>query len=515
MHRARRALRGAASARMAPTPSYIVDIALLLGTAVLAGELANRFGQAALAGQLLVGVVLGPTLLGPYIGLSSLGPELTAIQFLATVFILFAAGLEVVPEQIYRMGFPLLLFGALLFFVPFAGISGAYRLLDPGASLYTSLFVGLTLSITALPVMGIVLVEFGLLGSAIGNLLLNAALVNELVAVSVFAVLRQMSQGAGSGEVAVAIATVSVALFIATMLAIHQLLKALRSLSRWNWIRTQFSRMWRSREAGFALLMIFLFAAALYSEFLGLTFVVGAFYAGLLLTRESAGVKTHESVSSIFDAMTWGFFIPLFFAFVGLQMNLRLLGSWPIVGILVGLLVVAILTKVGTGYAYGRLAKWSRSDAAAIGFLVNSRGGVALAMAVILLTSGILNVQLFTLVAAVGFVTTIVSPIGALRAWESDPRTRAELYQRVPSLRRGVPTSSRVPAPTFEELHTKYLHEPSIPELPEAGPRAPLPGSTNVRPADPPSLPPAPDSDPPGAGTGRRRPPLPERPPEE
>ena len=97
----------------------IVDLTLLLACAVLAGELANRIGQAALVGQLAVGVVLGPSLLGPVIGLTNLPTELTTIQLLATVFILFLAGLQVVPEEIFKMGprnvaFGVLAFGSLL-----------------------------------------------------------------------------------------------------------------------------------------------------------------------------------------------------------------------------------------------------------------------------------------------------------------------------------------------------------------------------------------------------------------
>jgi Kef-type K+ transport system membrane component KefB len=88
------------------TTNFLVDLFVLFAGSVLAGEVAVRLGQAALVGQLLVGVVLGPTLMGPYLGLTSLTPELSAIQFLATVFILFMAGLEVVPEDIARMGLP-------------------------------------------------------------------------------------------------------------------------------------------------------------------------------------------------------------------------------------------------------------------------------------------------------------------------------------------------------------------------------------------------------------------------
>jgi Sodium/hydrogen exchanger family len=83
----------------------------------------------------------------------------------------------------------------------------------------------------------------------------------------------------------------------------------------------------------------------------------------------------------------------------------------------------------------GRLRGWSSVDSRAIGFLVSSRGAVELAMAVILLQDGVFNVQLFTIVAGVGLFTTILAPIGALRAWQSTAQSKEELLERVPSLR--------------------------------------------------------------------------------
>jgi Kef-type K+ transport system membrane component KefB len=426
---------------MVSTTQLIVDLTLLLAASVFAGEVANRLGQAALVGQLIVGVTLGPSLLGPLIGLPSIPPELTSIQVLATVFILFLAGLHVVPEQIFRMGIGNLLFGVSAFLGPFAIGAVAVTLLFPGLGALTVLFVALTLSITALPVMGIMLAEFGLSGSKFGQLLLNAALVNELVAVSVFAVLLQLQTGAFSGPVAVAVAVLAVLVFLGVMLSIHMGLRALRSIHRWDRIRKGFSRTWRGRSGGFALLMVMVLGASLFSQYLGLTYVVGAFYAGLLVTEESAGAESHRSISVVFDTISWGFFVPLFFALVGIEMNLRLLASpWDLL-VLVILFSVALLSKIGTGYGFGRGLGWSDPQSMAIGYLISSRGAVELAMAVILLQLGIFTTTLFTIVAAVGLLTTILSPIGALRAWESTEESREELYQRVPILKPGTARS--------------------------------------------------------------------------
>ncbi len=399
--------------------AFLIDLFLLLAAAVLVGELTSRLGQTALVGQLLVGVVLGPTLLGPYLGLSTSTPGFSGIQLLATFFILVMAGLEVSIEEIYATGLSSGLLGGAVFVGPFLLAALTLPFLLPGLPPLTSLFVALTLSITALPVMGVMLREFGLSRSKLGRVLMNTAVLNELAAVTVFAVLLRL--GTGSGFVAAAIAVVSVAVFLTTVLSAHMALRALRATRAWERLRRNFRRTWRSREAGFAVLMVMALGSALYSQYLGLTFLVGAFYAGLLITPESAGPRSHRSISQVFDAMTWGFFIPLFFAFVGLGMNLRLLAGAPAdLALFGGIVALAILGKVGVGALVARLQRWATPQAMAIGFFVSSRGAVELAMAVILLQSGIFSPRLYTIVAAVGLITTIVAPIGA--AYFGGPR---------------------------------------------------------------------------------------------
>lgn len=394
--------------------NFIVALFLLLATAVLVGELATRFGQTALVGQLAVGVLLGPTVLGPYLGLSAVSSELNGIQFLATFFILVMAGLEISPEDLYTTGLSAALLGLAIFLGPFALGAVVVHYVFPALSLLTALFISLTLSITALPVMGVMLSEFRIGRTKMGVLLLNTAVINELAAVTVFAVLLRLQGDGSSGVVGPAIAVVSVGLFLASVLSVHMFLRLLRASPMWGRLRRGFRRTWKSKEAGFAVLMVMALGSALYSQFLGLTFLVGAFYAGLLVTPESAGHHEHRSISQTFDAITWGFFIPLFFAFVGLGMNLRTLGgSWLSIGDFALLVAFALLAKVLIGTFVARRLGWPSEEARAIGFLVSSRGAVELAMAVILLQIGVFTTEIYTIVAGVGLVTTVIAPIGA------------------------------------------------------------------------------------------------------
>jgi Kef-type K+ transport system membrane component KefB len=417
------------------TTLFLTGLFLLFACAVIVGELFTRIGQAALVGQLLVGVVLGPSLLGPYVGLTSLTSEMSGLQIVATFFILMMAGLAVSPAQLRATGLPAAVFGVTIFFVPFiAGIEVA-RLLYPGLGLITDVFIALAVSITALPVLGIMLRDFDLVRSRFGVFLLNVSVVNELCAVTVFAVLLRIYNG-GSGSTLSAIfdSIGIVALFLVTVLAVHWGLRGLRRIKVWDRLVERFRATWRSRDAGFAMLIVAALGAALYSQLLGLTFIVGAFYAGLLVTPESAGRREHRELSTVFDAITWGFFIPLFFALVGFGTDFKTLTSSLVTLVpFIALALFAIFSKVFAGAGVAKLEGWSSQESLAGGFLVTSRGAVELAMAVIMLSLGVISEPVYTVIAGVGLVCTVVSPIGArpfVRAITEDRRANEEEARR-------------------------------------------------------------------------------------
>lgn len=422
---------------------FLISLFLLVTFAIVAGELALRVGQLALVGQLLVGVLLGPTLLGPFIGLSTVSPYLSAVQWIATFFLLFLAGLEMGPRQIYGMKRGTFALGVALFFVPFVLTLFTALEVAHGLSFTTAAFLAVTLSITALPVMAVMVKEFGLVGNELGNTVMAAALVNELCAVTVFAVLLQISDnGAKFGWTSLAIALGSTAIFVAAMSAVYYFLKYARTDSGWIGASHRFAATVRIQEAGFALLMILSLGAALLSQFLGLTFVIGAFYAGILVTPESVGAKLYASVRSAVGVIMWGLFLPLFFAITGLQVDLRLLLTASSLVAFGALLVAAMFSKVGVGAIFGRARRWSAPDAVALGFMANCRGAVEIAMAVILYADGLLSTFWFTVAVGVGLVCTVIAPIGALAAWRSTSASRQELRERAPALAGGVPSLS-------------------------------------------------------------------------
>jgi Kef-type K+ transport system membrane component KefB len=420
---------------LAANTQFLISLFILLACAIVAGEVALRLGQLALVGQLLIGVVLGPTLIGPYVGLATVSPELSAVQLLATFFLLFLAGLELGPSQIYAMRWTTVVLGIGIFFVPFGLILVVLHTVAPTLGAVTAAFVAVTLSITALPVMAVMVRELGLIEREFGRVVMAAALVNELSAVTVFAFLLQVdTSGRGVSWLSIGTAIGATVLFLGVVFGAYLVLKFARSRPAWTAAGGRVLRGARSQEAGFALLMVLSLGAALLSQYLGLTFVIGAFYAGMLVTPQNVGEKIYVPLRKALHVLMWGLFIPLFFAITGLQTNLRLLFVPAAGAVFVTLVLVAMFSKIGTGAGIARAQRWSAPDSLALGFLVNSRGAVEIAMAVILYTDGLLNTFWFTIVVGVGLVCTIVAPMGAVASWKGTPESRADLMARAPFL---------------------------------------------------------------------------------
>jgi Kef-type K+ transport system membrane component KefB len=415
-----------------PQEAFIIALVILLGCALLAGEIALRLGQLPLVGQLIVGVILGPTLLGPSIGLTGVSPQLGAIQFLATFLLLFMAGLEVDPADVFHIPLSTLLLGLLVFSIPFGLTFVVVLALYPTVGTILAAFIATTLSITALPIMAVMVREFGLVDRKFGKVVLVAALVNELSAITVFAVLLQLNSAGGSlNWTSFFLAIGSTAVFLLVVFGAYLILRRIRRRRASRGATSNVTGYFRSREAGFALLMVVSLAAALFSDALGLTFVIGAFYAGILVTPSAAGPDANRGVQSALSVIMWGFFVPLFFAITGLQTNLRLLWGPVALVAFFALLLVAMVSKIGVGAGFTRLTGWSLPDSFAMGFMINSRGAVEIAMAVILYTDGIISTFWFTVVVAVGVVCTMVAPIGAISAWKSEPGSRKDLEERM------------------------------------------------------------------------------------
>lgn len=294
----------------------------------------------------------------------------------------------------------------IAFVVPF--VSGTQMATLFGLDTIQAMFMGLLLSITAIPVSAVVLMEFGVLKSKMGNTIITAAVINDILSLIVLAILLQMSDSDGT-EISIpqlGISLSKIGIFIAEIVLLAFIVS---KTEHWlpHKIGNFFERL-QSREAIFGILLVLTIIVSLVAHYTGLHFIVGTFFAGLIFGKMLIR-KEADRAYGIVSGITFGFFMLIFFAFIGIEMDLRsMTDSIPL---FVALLAVAIATKIGGGYLGARIVRFSNNDSIAVGCLMNGRGMIELAIASIGYAAGILDATLFSIAVAIGFITTILAPV--------------------------------------------------------------------------------------------------------
>ncbi|AIC14812.1 cation:proton antiporter [Nitrososphaera viennensis] len=403
---------------MAAEELFVSVIVILVAARVL-GELFQRIKQPPLIGEILAGVLIGPSVFG----IVQHSPSLDVLSDLAVFFLMLLAGLEMNPREIRKVGKYAIVISLIAFFIPL--VSGTLVAEAFGLGLSQSLFMGLLLSITAVPVSAIVLMQFGILRSRLGNIVITAAVINDILSLVVLSIVLQIGAG-GAGQQqaidfeAVAWSGAKIAAFLAGIFLFDLLL---RGTSHWLPAKVEpYFKKLQTKEAAFGILLITTIAVSLIAQEIGLHFVIGTFFSGLIIYKEIIGKQNFDRVYNIISAITFGFFAPIFFAIIGIDMDLKsLVNAIPL---FLALLAVAVAAKIGGSYVGARLVRFPQDTSIAIGFLMNGRGMVELVIASIGFAAGIIDITLFSVAIAIGFVTTIMAPVTAkpfvARAKEKD-----------------------------------------------------------------------------------------------
>jgi Kef-type K+ transport system membrane component KefB len=386
------------------TEQLFVSIVVILVAARVLGELFQRIRQPPLVGEILAGVIIGPSLLA----IVSPSSDLQVLSDLAVFFLMFLTGLEMNPREIRKAGKSAIVISLLAFFVPL--IAGTYVSLLFGLTAVQSLFMGLLLSITAVPVSAIVLMQFEILNSKLGNNVITAAVINDIMSLIVLSMILQVSAGGAGMQLdfpGLASSGAKIAAFLGGIFLFDMLF---RKSASWlpNRIEPFFKRL-QTKEASFGILLITTIVISLVAQDIGLHFIIGTFFSGLVVYKEMIGRQNFSRVYGIISGITFGFFAPIFFALIGIGFNIQSL--FNTVPLLMALLSVAIVTKVAAGFIGAKIVGFTKETSIAIGFLMNGRGMVELVIASIGFAAGIIDVTLFSIAVAIGLVTSILAPI--------------------------------------------------------------------------------------------------------
>jgi Na+:H+ antiporter len=370
--------------------AFLLAFAVALAGAKLFGELAERVGQPAVLGELLVGVLLGPSLLG----LVPLSQGVLLLSEIGVVLLLFEVGLETDLNELVRVGAPALAVALAGMLLPFLG--GWGLALATGHPSLTAIFVGAALTATSIGITARVLSELSVLKTREGQIILGAAVVDDVLGLVVLAVVTQIAE---KGGVAVG-AAVRAAAFSIGFLAIALALgipvgKRLVGVVG----RANVRGVLVAAAVSFALLIAWAAKAA------GSAPIVGAFAAGVALARTN---RRHDIDTALKPAVD--LFAPVFFVAVGAEVDVKLLNPF-VAENRPALLLAAALTVVGfLGKFLAGFCAWGKVRRPFIGAGMVPRGEVGLIFASIGRSTGALAPRVFVAVVIAVFATTFLAP---------------------------------------------------------------------------------------------------------
>lgn len=383
----------------------LTSLLTLIVLARVLGHLFTRWGQPAIVGEMLAGIVLGPAVLG----LVEPNAALSGIASLAIFLVVLDAGLEMSFQDVQAaMRGRGLVLAMLAFFLPFgAGMLVAWLFEQ---DLMRTIFLGLCISITALPVAMKMLEEMGLLHTAIGRYAVSTAVVNDIMALFVLGVLLALPVQAGWGEIVSTGGVVALKLLVlgVAVLGLNALMNRLhRRGVNVAAVPEKLAAMF-GPEAVFGIVVVFVLAFGSLSESLGFHFVIGAFFAALLLDKRQFVAARYQDLRHTLGAISGGFLAPVFFAYLGLEFQFSALADH---GFVAAVLFAAVGSKVLAGWLGGRAIGMRPREALGLGFILNGRGAMELVVASIALERGFIGQGLFSVLVLMGVVTTLLAPL--------------------------------------------------------------------------------------------------------
>jgi len=378
-------------------------LALIIALAKAGGLLSSRIKQPAVFGELLVGLILGPSVLDIFGWSIFHDPTLEVIvkdlAEIGVIMLMFIAGLETDLAEMRKVGLAATggAMGGVIF--PFSAGTGLGILF--GFGLYESLFIGTVLTATSVSISAQTLMELGHLRSKEGSTILGAAIIDDVLGIIMFSAVVALgaSGAAGGGGASIPLVVAHMFLFFVLSIVIGSML--LEGIVSWVEKRA------RASEALFAAALVVIFVYSFAAQALGrVATITGSYIAGVLFSRTSV----YKQVEKQIGGLTYGFLAPIFFVSIGLEADIHLLT--PSTLLFAGLVTVAAIITKQLGCAVGTLAtgfNWTQSLRVGTGMV--SRGEVALIVATLGFGAGVIEEDVFAVLIIMTLITTIVTPV--------------------------------------------------------------------------------------------------------
>ncbi len=384
---------------MTPFLQFILILAVIILAAKTAGLLSTRLHQPAVLGELLVGLLLGPSLVDlihlPFVTQADILEEtMTHLAELGVLFLMFVAGLELHLSEFQRVGKIAVLVGGMGVIFPLglgAGLGALSGMSGPEAT-----FLGLTMAATSVSISAQTLMELKVLRTRVGLGLLGAAVLDDVLVILLLSIFLALGTGGG---------TLASVVWVFVRMLLFLGLSTAFGLWVLPWMVRRVSRMPISQGV-LSLAIVVLLLYGVSAEVLGnMAAITGTFLAGLMFGRS----PEKEQVESSIHPLAYGFFVPIFFVHIGMSVNLTTLETstaWFTLGVII-LAIVGKLVGAGLGAS---MAGLTRLESLQLGAGMVSRGEVGLILASVGIREGLMSGALFSSIVGMVLATTLVTP---------------------------------------------------------------------------------------------------------
>jgi len=386
---------------------FFTNLLILLVMARIFGEIFERFKQPAMIGEIIAGIILGPSLLN----IIHRTEDIKVISELGIFLLVIIAGLEINIDDILKsLKGRNIIISIMAFFVPiFGGITVGYFFEQ---DIMTTVFIGLCVAITALPVSIRILMDLGKINSEVGQKIISIAIFDDVLALSILGVLlniKDTDMSLGSVIEASSLSLLKLIVFLGLLTSAYFLIKKL--LKKGNYIQESLDKIvtvLKGKEPLFALFFAFVLLFSTVTENLGLHFIVGAFFASMLISHSLIGEENFKTIENTTSSMAMGFLAPIFFAGIGLEFNISSIDN---IGLLVAVIGISYLSKIAGGYLGGTVAGLSSRVSFTLGIGLNARGIMELVIANIAYKNGLISTEVFSILVIMGVLTTLTTPL--------------------------------------------------------------------------------------------------------
>lgn len=393
------------AAAMGEETRVLLTLFIMLAAAKFMAELFERLRQPAVAGEIMAGIIIGPSLLN----LAAPSEFTSILAEIGVIFLLFNVGLETKPAAIFKVGKSAAMVAVLGVVVPF--FAGWLLMKAWGSTSVESLFVGTALVATSVGITARVLSAMGLLDAPTARIILGAAVIDDILGLLVLAVVSSMAAGAVNY---VAILTTAA---LAIGFTVFMALVAAPVVTR---VAPNANRL-RSGHGMFILGLVLCLGLSVAAAYIGVAAIIGSFLAGMAMAEAS---EDHPNMHRQINGVT-EFLVPFFLVNIGMQLSLEVFRSPSVIVLCVLVTLVAVATKL-LGCGLGAI-NLGMKRAAQVGMGMVPRGEVGIIVAQIGLSLAVIGPELYGVVLFMAVATTLIAPPFLKLLYRSEPAAHGKI----------------------------------------------------------------------------------------